>query len=566
MANYEFVVNSTFDPLSMQEMLYPITAYQTEYEKMENSYLDLNSKADKFKYLSESLPEGSKSRAIYEKYANDLKTFADDMARNNLTYANKPQLLQLKRRFNSEIGQLEEADKQYQKQMEIRNTLAAQGKPMLYASNLSIDNFLPGQNPNLYSISSDDLYNRGTLLGKTISSRSYNSGDAGSTLNGYYRKWKETVGINPGNIDDFMRSSEVQKAVDDILKEKNVTQNLTGADYETARQAVLNGLYNGIVYQENVRPVKDGSVMTEKERKTLNMQEIAHGLRWNPNTRQYEDQNEWLYEHDENGNRSGIKKDLIPTGYVYDPIKKAFVRDLSKARNITSKEDKLNKSRYVIPENLDIDYNTKKFIQQGAVANGGKMLTNDLTVKTIPTSSNTIYTPKYFDALNRNAASGIDKDTNPDLGSDTKWYDAQEFKSEEPKEYIKDYIRDLFEGHDWSDEELEEVYNLFIQEKYQTIHKDEDWLSDNHWAITAPGADPSTGKFKDNGKLMRELMSEINQIILKHNNIYKNESEVSETPNADISNEWYSTVPNTVDTTKVSASDTLTIDELSGLI
>ena len=68
--NYDFVIDSSFQPFSMQEMLTPFMMYKDAYEKSEAAFEDLTSKADKFKYLSETLPEGSKSRQLYEGYAN----------------------------------------------------------------------------------------------------------------------------------------------------------------------------------------------------------------------------------------------------------------------------------------------------------------------------------------------------------------------------------------------------------------------------------------------------------------------------------------------------------------
>ena len=64
MANYAFVVDNSFQPFSMQEMLVPFSAYKDAYEKSEEQYNDLSDKSDKFKYLSETLPEGSKARKL----------------------------------------------------------------------------------------------------------------------------------------------------------------------------------------------------------------------------------------------------------------------------------------------------------------------------------------------------------------------------------------------------------------------------------------------------------------------------------------------------------------------
>ena len=110
MSNFSYVIDSTFSPFSMQEMLVPFTAYKDAFEKTEEAYNDLSEKSDKFKYLSETLPEGSKARQLYEGYANELSTQAEDLAHNGLTMGNRRALTSLKRRYQGEIGRLVKAD------------------------------------------------------------------------------------------------------------------------------------------------------------------------------------------------------------------------------------------------------------------------------------------------------------------------------------------------------------------------------------------------------------------------------------------------------------------------
>jgi hypothetical protein len=77
-SNYSFVIDSSFQPYSFQEMLQPYLLYKQEYEKQEAAADELARGANKFKYLSETLPEGSRSRAIYENYVNELSRQAED--------------------------------------------------------------------------------------------------------------------------------------------------------------------------------------------------------------------------------------------------------------------------------------------------------------------------------------------------------------------------------------------------------------------------------------------------------------------------------------------------------
>lgn len=271
MPNYAYVIDSSFQPFSMQEMLVPFTAYKDAFEKTEEAYMDLSDKSDKFKYLSETLPEGSKARQLYEGYANDLQKQAEDLAHNGLSMSNRRALTSLKRRYQGEIGRINKADEALREEKKLRQTLNAQDSSRLYAiDNLNIDDFLDGGSPNLYNISGNELYSRGAAAGKAASSRVFSAGDAGSTLNGYYRDYVQKLGYNADTIrkfyEDMSSIPELQMAADSILEERGVNQNLTGANLARARKAVLNGMIDGAVYQENHNPQRDLGVLTAAEK------------------------------------------------------------------------------------------------------------------------------------------------------------------------------------------------------------------------------------------------------------------------------------------------------------
>lgn len=296
MANYAFVVDNSFQPFSMQEMLVPFSAYKDAYEKSEEQYNDLSDKSDKFKYLSETLPEGSKARKLYEDYANDLAKQAEDLAHNGLSMSNRRALTSLRRRYQGEIGRLLQADEAMREEKKLRRSLSAQDSSMLYATdNLNIDSFLDGESPNLYNISGNELYTRGAAAGKAASSRVFSAGDAGSTLNGYYRDYVQKMGYSRDTIQKFYQDMsaipELQMAADAILEERGVNQNLTGHNFQRARQSVINGMIDGAIYQENHNPQRDLGVLTETEKQQMdltrrgqNISLASQGLTYDENT------------------------------------------------------------------------------------------------------------------------------------------------------------------------------------------------------------------------------------------------------------------------------------------
>lgn len=283
MPDYSFVVSPSFNPFSMQEMLVPFSAYKDAFEKSEEQYDTLSQGADKFKYLSETLPEGSKARQIYEGYANDLRAQAEDLAHNGLTMGNRRALISLKRRYQGEMGRILQADEAMREEKKLRQSLGAQDTSLLYANdNLNIDDFLDGKNPNLYRISGNELYTRGAAAGKAASSRIFSAGDAGSTLNGYYRDYVQKLGYSPETIrkfyNDMSTIPELQMAADAILEERGVNQNLSGYNLRRARQSVINGMIDGAVYQENHSPQRDLGVLDAATSEQLKLSAASQGM------------------------------------------------------------------------------------------------------------------------------------------------------------------------------------------------------------------------------------------------------------------------------------------------
>lgn len=276
MANYSFVVPSTYTPLTQQEIFMPMQLYKEAYEKTEEKYEDLLKKSNRFKYLSQTLPEDSTARQIYEGYAGDLQKQADDLMQHGLNLDNRAAITELKGRYSGEIGMLDEAEQALKAEQKLRREMAMKDPSMLYATdNLSIDNFLYNKTPNLYGISGNTIYARGLAAGKAASSRQYSARDAGSVLAGYYRDWVTTHGYGPKAVADFRAKAEsipeLKMAIDSYMKESGIAQNLTGANYERAYEGFKNGILDGLIYEVKHEPTRDLGRMTAAEAANYNL-------------------------------------------------------------------------------------------------------------------------------------------------------------------------------------------------------------------------------------------------------------------------------------------------------
>ena len=302
--NYSFVIDSSFQPFTMQEMLVPFTAYKDAYEKTEEAYVDLSEKADKFKYLADTLDPDSKAAQIYNGYANDLKAQAEDLAHNGFSMGNRRALTNMRRRYQGEIGRLVEADTALQKEKELRRQMATKDPTMLYATdNLSIDNYLDNNTPNLYSVSGNDLYARGAAAGKAASARIYSDPQV-RALDKYYNEYFSTEGYSPEKMQEFRDNlaaiPELQKAAMDIVKANRVGELGEGsANYNAALQQIINGIADGAIYQRQSNMQRNLDQLTAAERdaasranKSLALSAAGNNLKWDKETRT------WVYDED----------------------------------------------------------------------------------------------------------------------------------------------------------------------------------------------------------------------------------------------------------------------------
>lgn len=107
MPNYNLTIDSTFQPFSFERYIQPYAIYGEAYNQQENAITELSTKSEEFAALAESerLRNGDNSETYkrYSKYAKDLKEQADYLATKGLNIKTRNAVLDLKRRYSSEI-------------------------------------------------------------------------------------------------------------------------------------------------------------------------------------------------------------------------------------------------------------------------------------------------------------------------------------------------------------------------------------------------------------------------------------------------------------------------------
>lgn len=254
MANFSFVSGAKFRPFSYQEMLQPLQAYTQEYNTIQEGMGELGTKADVFERMANEQTD-PQAYAMYKQYSNDLVAQAESLAKQGLTPASRQGLIDMKRRYSSEIVPIEQAYKRRQELVDEQRKLQAQDNTLLFdrpASTLSLDELIsnPTLSPQSYS---------GALLSKQVGTASQN---LAKEVRENPRKWRtilgnqyyETImqkGFRPEEIMQAVQNNPkaspiLQGIVEDAIGSSGIKnwndENILNRAYDYARQGLWNAV------------------------------------------------------------------------------------------------------------------------------------------------------------------------------------------------------------------------------------------------------------------------------------------------------------------------------------
>lgn len=136
----------TFRGLSYDEWAKPLQQATDFHKELETQYGELDAKASMWdKLANDALGKDSKAYKQYKAYADDLRSQADDLAKNGLGYNSRRNLLNMVGRYSSEITPIEEAWNRRKQLADEQNKLLASNPELMtnkLASKESIDFFM----------------------------------------------------------------------------------------------------------------------------------------------------------------------------------------------------------------------------------------------------------------------------------------------------------------------------------------------------------------------------------------------------------------------------------------
>ena len=273
MPNYSLVANTQFKARNFDDMIRPYVMYTQEYRAQEDAIADLATKADVWAGLANEQTDPV-AYAQYTNYANALKDQAAVMADRGLNPSSRQAMLNLKRRYSSEIVPIEQAYTARKAQAEEQRKALLQNPTLMMsrrADTTSLDRYM--ENPNLgYESYSGALLTQQAGQAAAAIAKELRDYGKGKPLDGFTRTWLQQHGYTAAEVafainhpDDPRASSVLNTIVNNLIADSGMTN---WADNKTLNQAynyARQGLWQAVGQTQVGTYTDQAAVMAAQE-------------------------------------------------------------------------------------------------------------------------------------------------------------------------------------------------------------------------------------------------------------------------------------------------------------
>ena len=273
MPNYSLVANTQFKARNFDDMIRPYVMYTQEYRAQEDAIADLATKADVWAGLANEQTDPV-AYAQYTNYANALKDQAAVMADRGLNPSSRQAMLNLKRRYSSEIVPIEQAYTARKAQAEEQRKALLQNPTLMMsrrADTTSLDRYM--ENPNLgYESYSGALLTQQAGQAAAAIAKELRDYGKGKPLDGFTRTWLQQHGYTAAEVafainhpDDPRASNVLNTIVNNVIADSGMTN---WADNKTLNQAynyARQGLWQAVGQTQVGTYTDQAAVMAAQE-------------------------------------------------------------------------------------------------------------------------------------------------------------------------------------------------------------------------------------------------------------------------------------------------------------
>lgn len=299
--------NAKFKPYTFDEMLKPLIMATDAYNTVQSGIEELGAKADLMKMYANEVPD-SRIANMYNSYAKDLEKQASMLAKHGLTPASRQGLLNMKRRYSSEIVPIETAVAKREALTKEQREALLRDKSVMFDidySKTQLDYLLDNPNATYKSISGNELTKRAAQIASNLAKVVQDNPKYQSILGNQYFQQMTQQGYTPAQIiqtilDDPNAPTELKQIVNTVYNEAELS-NYSEDIQRKGREFINAGIYEGIgTAKYDVMNNRNYASQLEKDRLKLEEERL----------KMYEEQHKWDREQKE----EVIKGILLPNG------------------------------------------------------------------------------------------------------------------------------------------------------------------------------------------------------------------------------------------------------------
>lgn len=244
--------SAKFNPYTFDEMLKPLAMAADAYNAVQSGIEELGAKADLMKMYANEVPD-SKTANMYNSYAKDLEEQASMLAKHGLTPASRQGLLNMKRRYSSEVVPIETAVARREALIKEQRDALRNDPSLMFDvdySKTQLDYLLDNPNATYNPISGNELTERAAQMASNLAKVAQGNPKYQSILGGQYFQQMTQMGYTPAQImqtilDDDNAPAELRQIAETVFNEAGLSKYSQDIQ-DRARGFINSGLYEGI--------------------------------------------------------------------------------------------------------------------------------------------------------------------------------------------------------------------------------------------------------------------------------------------------------------------------------
>lgn len=244
--------SAKFNPYTFDEMLKPLAMASDAYNAVQSGIEELGAKADLMKMYANEVPD-SKTANMYNSYAKDLEKQASMLAKHGLTPASRQGLINMKRRYSSEVVPIETAVARREALTKEQREALLRDPSLMFDvdySKTQLDYFLDNPNATYNPISGNELTKRAAQMASNLAKVVQGNPKYQSILNGQYFQQMTQMGYTPAQImqtvlNDDNAPAELRQIAETVFNDAGLSKYSQDIQ-DRARGFINSGLYEGI--------------------------------------------------------------------------------------------------------------------------------------------------------------------------------------------------------------------------------------------------------------------------------------------------------------------------------